>query len=614
MILEWTLGNFKSVMQSPKLKFAPLTIFCGANSSGKSTLIQSILMISQTLGSPNVARPLVLNGELIRLGYLDDVIHHGMDAKPICIECKMQWRGTTRINSPIPLQEIDFSLVFEKPAIHDPQTSKVNLIQSVLHFGEQEINVQVAHNRDLLPRINMNKYDVIPELREDIRVGKYDYQYEIRPYDEQRVSLDRDINLFNSRCSLRHFLPYYSLEIYDAEEEKIKGFLEEISYLIQNSNATPSDQLSNVEMKSGTGQTLKDVLRKAIDNVSGPHKSEAGKSQQDLARVLDSLDVYKTIGGWLSFAQDNLRVNTFAKSRLKQELLWYAVGRREIKNRNKRIGVKVGQLNSDVMRASEKVVDFFTNALKYLGPLRDDPKMIFSLPPIPDMRDVGMKGEFTAAVLERFGKDVRVSCPLPPDGDRFIFKTEQMLLIDAITLWLNHMQLVKKVVTTDYAKMGVGLTVEANGNGKRLDLTNVGVGVSQVLPLLTVCLLTPIDGTVLIEQPELHLHPSVQSMLGDFFIGIAARGTQCILETHSDRLINRVRRRIAEDLDDKVFKLARIFMVEKEQSETTFLSVEPNEFGSIPRWPKGFFDEGPDESSKIVEAAAKKREARVKRK
>ena len=62
MILEWTLGNFKSVRQTPKLKLSPLTILCGANSSGKSTIIQSILMISQTLGSPNVTRPLVLNG------------------------------------------------------------------------------------------------------------------------------------------------------------------------------------------------------------------------------------------------------------------------------------------------------------------------------------------------------------------------------------------------------------------------------------------------------------------------------------------------------------------------------------------------------------------------
>lgn len=613
MILEWTLGNFKSVKQTPKLKFSPLTIICGANSSGKSTMIQSILMISQTLGSPNVTRPLVLNGELIRLGYLNDVFHYGMEDKPISMECKMQWRGTVRNNAPIPLQEINFSLAFEKPESYDTQTSRVNLIHSILQFGEQEINVQVTHNRDLLPRININKYDVIPELREDIRVGKFDYQYEIRPYDEQRISLDKDTNLFSSRCSLRHFLPFHTLEVYDAEEDRIKGFLDELSYLIQNSNATPSEQLAAIEFKSSTGQSIKEIIRKAIDNISEPRRLEAGKSQQDLARIYDSLDIYKNMEGWLSFAQDNLRLNSFAKNRLKQEILWFAVGRREIKNRNKRIGLRVGLLSSEVNRVSEKVVDFFTNAVKYLGPLRDDPKMIFSLPPIPDMRDVGMKGEFTAAVLERFGRDVKVACPIPPEGESFVFKTEQMLLLDAVTLWLNHMDLVQKVVTTDYAKMGVGLTVESDQSGKQLDLTNVGVGVSQVLPLLTVCLLAPVDGVVLIEQPELHLHPKVQSMLGDFFIGIAARGTQCILETHSDRLINRVRRRIAEDMDDRIFKLSRIYMIEKDNSETKVLHVEPNEFGAIPRWPKGFFDEGPDESSKIVEAATKKREARIKR-
>ncbi|MBI3151141.1 MAG: AAA family ATPase [Chloroflexi bacterium] len=613
MILEWSLSNFKSVRQTPKLKFAPLTIFCGANSSGKSTLIQSILMISQTLGSPNVTRPLVLNGELIRLGYLNDVIHHGMDAKPIFIDCKMQWRATVRNHSTIPLQEVDFSLVFEKPENFDTQTSKVNLTHSILRFGEQQINVQVAQNEELLTRINMDSYDVIPELHEDIRVGKYNYQYEIRPYDEQHISLDKDANLFNSRCSLRHFLPYYSLEMYDAEAERIKGFLEEIGYVIQSLNAIPSDQLASIEIKSSTGQVLRDILGRCIKAIIDPKSFDATRSKQDLNKTLNELEYKKTIGDWLTSAQRIMRLNTFAKNRLRKEISWFTLGRYEIKSRNKRIGLRVGQLNPEVTRTSDRIVDFFTNGVKYLGPLRDDPKMIFSLPPIPDMRDVGMKGEFTAAVLERFGKDIKVDCPIPPEKDGYVFKTEKIFLIDAVTLWLNHMGLVKKVVTADFAKMGVGLTVESGDNGKQLDLTNVGVGVSQVLPLLTVCLLTPVDGTVMIEQPELHLHPKVQSMLGDFFIGIAARGTQCVLETHSDRLINRIRRRIAEDMEDKVYGLSRIYMIEKENSETEIVAVEPNEYGALPRWPKGFFDEGPDESTKIVEAASKKREARLKR-
>lgn len=613
MILEWTLGNFKSVRQTPRLKFAPLTIFCGANSSGKSTMIQSILMLSQTLGSPNVTRPLVLNGELIRLGYLSDVIHIGMENKPISIDCKMQWRGVARNNNRIPLQEINLSLAFEKPEIYDSQTSRVNLKHSILHFDEQEINIQVSRSRELLNHIKMNGYEVAPELSEEIRSGKYDFQYELRPFDNQKLSLDKDANLFNSRCSLKHFLPNLSLQTYDAEEERIRYLLEDISYIIQNSNAVVSDQLSGIEIKSSTGQVLKETIRQAINKVIGPRRNDLGKSFQDLSLVADSFDRYKIMGDWLTFTQDGLRVNSFAKNRLSQEIRWFSLGRFEIKSRNKHAGLRAEPLNLDVTRASDKIIDYFTNGVKYLGPLRDDPKMIFSLPPIPDMRDVGMKGEFTAAVLERFGKDIKVDCPIPPEKDAFVYKTEQMFLIDAVTLWLNHMGLVKKVVTTDFAKMGVGLTVEADGSGKQLDLTNVGVGVSQVLPLLTVCLLTPVDGTVLIEQPELHLHPKVQSMLGDFFIGIAARGTQCILETHSERLINRIRRRIAEDLEDKVYKLSRIYMIEKENSETSILQVEPNEFGAIPRWPKGFFDEGPDESSKIIEAATRKREARLKK-
>ncbi|MBE3117254.1 MAG: DUF3696 domain-containing protein [Candidatus Atribacteria bacterium] len=66
-------------------------------------------------------------------------------------------------------------------------------------------------------------------------------------------------------------------------------------------------------------------------------------------------------------------------------------------------------------------------------------------------------------------------------------------------------------------------------------------------------------------------------------------------------------------MEDKIFKLSRIYMVEMENSETKILQVEPNEYGAITRWPKGFFDEGPDESSKIIAAATKKRDARVKK-
>src|SRR4051812_13469509 len=68
MITKWSLENFKSVGEPVSLDFKPLTIFAGANSSGKSSVLQSILLISQTLASNIATRSVVLNGHLVKLG------------------------------------------------------------------------------------------------------------------------------------------------------------------------------------------------------------------------------------------------------------------------------------------------------------------------------------------------------------------------------------------------------------------------------------------------------------------------------------------------------------------------------------------------------------------
>ena len=76
MLTEWTIGNFKSIGRPVTLRLAPLTVLVGANSSGKSTLLQSILMIAQTLQVES-PRALILNGQLVRLGYAADIVHEG---------------------------------------------------------------------------------------------------------------------------------------------------------------------------------------------------------------------------------------------------------------------------------------------------------------------------------------------------------------------------------------------------------------------------------------------------------------------------------------------------------------------------------------------------------
>jgi predicted ATPase len=77
MLKRIRLEAFKSVGEAVELELAPLTLIAGPNSSGKSTLLQSILLVSQTMSSKVTARPLVLNGPTVRLGTFDDVLSYG---------------------------------------------------------------------------------------------------------------------------------------------------------------------------------------------------------------------------------------------------------------------------------------------------------------------------------------------------------------------------------------------------------------------------------------------------------------------------------------------------------------------------------------------------------
>ncbi|MBN0459309.1 AAA family ATPase, partial [Pseudomonas aeruginosa] len=117
--------------------------------------------------------------------------------------------------------------------------------------------------------------------------------------------------------------------------------------------------------------------------------------------------------------------------------------------------------------------------------------------------------------------------------------------------WLSYLGVVEEFHTRDKGKLGYELYVKTSPSEEWQDLTHVGVGVSQVLPIILMFLLSRKGDVLIFEQPELHLHPKIQSRLCDLFLVMAQTGTQCIIETHSEYLINRLRLRIAQDKTDQ---------------------------------------------------------------
>ena len=95
--------------------------------------------------------------------------------------------------------------------------------------------------------------------------------------------------------------------------------------------------------------------------------------------------------------------------------------------------------------------------------------------------------------------------------------------------------------------MQIGVRDEDNqGEEQVYNLKDVGFGLSQVLPVLVQCYAGDASRTIILEQPELHLHPRAQADLGDLLIDALGQGHRFLIETRSEHLLLRLRRRIAE--------------------------------------------------------------------
>jgi len=271
------------------------------------------------------------------------------------------------------------------------------------------------------------------------------------------------------------------------------------------------------------------------------------------------------------------------------------------------------RLPDDVESACQYTRSWFSNQVKYLGPLRDEPKALYPLVSNVDPNDVGLKGEHTAAVFHIHRE--QVVDYLSPENfkpSRILPMRSRRSLNFAVSEWLEYLGVATSLKTEDRGKTGHEMQVCLHEGDKPHDLTHVGVGVSQVLPIVVSCLLAEPDTMLIFEQPELHLHPMVQERLADFFLAMAMLGKQCVLETHSEYLINRLRFRAAAAEGSQLVETIQIYFAEKKGSQSTFRSIVVNEFGAILDWPEGFFDQSQAESEKIIREATRKRKQQQK--
>jgi predicted ATPase len=241
--------------------------------------------------------------------------------------------------------------------------------------------------------------------------------------------------------------------------------------------------------------------------------------------------------------------------------------------------------------------------LFYLGPLREAPRRLYQWSgDTPE--DTGMKGDYAvAAILAATARRRMLS--LGPRQRRQPF--EQVIAVALKRLGVIDSFSVQPLAKgrKDYEVM-----VRTLGEGSEVLLTDVGFGVSQVLPAVVAAFYCPPHSVVWMEQPEIHLHPQVQANLADVFIDAVQamedgrpRRVQLIVESHSEHMLNRLQRRIAERRlrPDQV----AIYFCAQGRRGATMERLEVDEDGEITNWPEQFFgDEMADISGRMLAAMA----------
>lgn len=257
--------------------------------------------------------------------------------------------------------------------------------------------------------------------------------------------------------------------------------------------------------------------------------------------------------------------------------------------------VKAYYQNAGFLSDFELAFEQLFSRIYYLGPLREYPKRQYTWAGAQPA-DMGHRGEKAIdALLASRESGQKIS-----RGRR----RPRMTVEEYVAWWLKELKMIDlftvEAITKDSNLYRVW--VQKSARSSKVLITDVGFGLSQLLPVIVLCYYVPEGSTILLEQPELHLHPSVQSGLADVFIdAVKNRGIQIIVESHSEYLLRRLQRRIAEEQVPK--DDISLYFCDISKGVSKLRELDLDLFGNIINWPDNFFGDEFDEMAAMTNAA-----------
>ena len=509
MLQELSVYNYKAFVEST-VPIRPITILLGANSVGKSSIIQLLLGLSQTAeeDTHSYKSALKIYGGSVNFGSIENIFHGKKTNLPLGIDITINDKETLSF-----LQEI----------ISDINKEIEYCLNVVPLLGLQKMRDSKIHNKkkfiDVLSKIK--------NILDTAQARPFRERLKYFTYCETGVSMHDMLNFSQTDWGL---LYDFAHNLSTIEDENFT-FSFGIEYKDKTTLRLSKIELINIGKKIISINKVNDCWEVISDYIEIPKKS----SNEIASCISETSTLFNCVSQY------------------------YA-------NRDE-IHTLIGKIMVEILHRFMKSLssNFLESNLNYVGPLRAHPKRYYML----DKAKVSMSIDTL-------------------DGDEIaeVLK-ENASLKQNVNNWLNNFGF--SVSVENFKEVIHHLKV--NQNGLSLDITDVGFGISQVLPIIIQGFLSKSKTLTIIEQPEIHLHPKMQADLADLFIDIVKKGKsrKLMIETHSEYLLKRLRRRISEGTLSANDVSICLFHPQTEDSDAYIEHLNIGEKGYF-RWPEEFYD------------------------
>lgn len=345
-----------------------------------------------------------------------------------------------------------------------------------------------------------------------------------------------------------------------------------------------------VHIVRSLSEIIPDIIEVEVTFVMGPYEQTVTKETKYTVtdKTIGTLVIDKIRGargaysGFVTNSHEDMKFTPLKKSKFydmsqsPKSLEYGTLPRSEL-------GYNLSRLLNYVTRSFEMAI----SNIIYLGPLREEPAPLYGAAS-ERPQDVGTAGEDAATVLW-VGR-----------GEK-----KQIELRRKVEKWMAEFEIAKNI---KLHKLGPFFQVLLKDwhTGITCNLTEVGFGASQLLPVIVAGYYAPEKSIMIAEQPEIHLHPKAQTLLADLFIDISRENKKIIVETHSEHLLMRLQRRIVDGSIDS--DMVSVYYCEPTRDGTKVRQIEINKYGQLGKdLPKGFFEEGYLETKEHFKAIVNKK-------